>query len=182
MVCELLLAGRQAVVLRKGGVHEEAGPGRFRLEHDRFLLFPAWEHERLDWIKPEWRTRETPVEAEPTEIPIGGFAEVAGIWEVPSRRAFDRLDDLHAWARPQVDMRFDYKPERPIYAVALRCYRFAEPLPIANRPRYAGCKSWVDLEPGDAAAVGLMKGAKAVMDDAAFAEVVRRCGGSLSSI
>ena len=54
VVGDLVADGRCALLLRKGGVHEDTGPGRFRLEHERFLLFPAWEHERLDWIKPDW--------------------------------------------------------------------------------------------------------------------------------
>ncbi|MEL7089128.1 MAG: DUF1802 family protein [Planctomycetota bacterium] len=54
-VCDLLLEGKTCLLLRKGGVHEYDGPGRFKLEYDRFALFPAWEHENLDWIKPGLR-------------------------------------------------------------------------------------------------------------------------------
>ena len=179
IICELLLSGRQALVLRKGGVHEEAGPGRFRLDHPRFLLFPAWEHERLDWVKPAWRTRDIPVEAEPEVIPLGGYAEVAGVWEVPTRAAFDELDDLHAWAKPQVDMRFNYKPARPIFAVALRCYRFASPQYVPNRPRYAGCKSWVDLEPEDEVPVNVLQRAEAAMGEKAFDTLMMRIRDAL---
>ena len=54
IVCDFLAQGKCALLLRKGGIHEAGGPGRFALNHDRFLMFPAWEHERLDWIKPDW--------------------------------------------------------------------------------------------------------------------------------
>ncbi|MEO1237669.1 MAG: hypothetical protein AAFX76_12855, partial [Planctomycetota bacterium] len=52
-----------------------------------------------------------------------------GLWEVPppevgGREAFDRLDDLHPWLPPQVDMRFGYKPERPLYVVLVQAFRF----------------------------------------------------------
>ena len=149
IVCDLLAAGRCCLLLRKGGVHEEAGPGRFRLEHDRFALFPAWEHERLDWIKPEYLIRDEPIEDEPEVITLHAYAEAARIWQVPSREAFDQLDDLHPWTAGQIDMRFNYKPDRPLYLLALRVHRLAEPKTIPNRPDFAGCRSWVPLPPGD---------------------------------
>ncbi|BAM05020.1 DUF1802 family protein [Phycisphaera mikurensis] len=147
IVCDLLAAGRMSFLLRKGGVHEDHGPGRFRLEEERFALFPAWEHEKLAWIKPDWLggMRSEPVEEQPETLAIRAVAGVARAWVVPSREAFDRLEGLHPWAEPQVDLRFGYKPERPLYAVALRVTRLAEPRVIANRPAYAGCRSWVPL-------------------------------------
>ena len=152
IVCELLAAGRMSFVLRKGGVHEDHGPGRFRLEEERFALFPAWEHETLAWIKPGWLDgfRGTPVETEPAEIAITAVAEVARAWVVPSREAFDRLDGLHPWATPQVDLRFSYKPDRPLYAVALRVTRLKVPRVLPNRGAFAGCRSWVPLDGADA--------------------------------
>ncbi|MEM1028054.1 MAG: DUF1802 family protein [Planctomycetota bacterium] len=148
-VCDLLVGGKVCLLLRKGGVHEHDGPGRFKLEHDRFALFPAWEHETLDWIKPELRPGRGPITQEPAEIEIKGYAEVAGIWEVPSREAFGQLDDLHPWLPPQIDMRFNYKPDRPLYAMLVRAFRFEQPLVIPNRSAFAGCKSWVPLSGQD---------------------------------
>ena len=152
IVCDLLAAGRCCFVLRKGGVHEDHGPGRFRLEEDRFALFPAWEHEKLGWIKPRWLEgfRNSPVQSEPESLEIRAVAEVARAWVVPSREAFDRLDDLHPWAAPQIDLRFGYKPDRPLYAVALRVTRLAAPEVLPNREAFAGCRSWVPLEGTDA--------------------------------
>lgn len=151
-VCDLLVEGKVCLLLRKGGVHEDGGPGRFKLEHERFALFPAWEHETLEWIKPGLRPSRGPIEQEPAEIVIKGFAEVAGIWEVPAsggRAAFDRLDDLHPWLPPQVDMRFNYKPDRPLYAMLVRAYRLESPRVIPNRRAFAGCRSWVPLDEAD---------------------------------
>ena len=188
-VCDLLVEGRCGVLLRKGGVHELAGPGRFRLEHDRFALFPAWEHENLAWIKPELRPDRGPIQHEPAEIELRGYAEVAGLWEVPQvggREAFDRLDDLHPWLPPQVDMRFDYKPDRPLYAMLVRAYALDEPKIIPNRRSFAGCRSWVPLEGsdrlggGDANQVGAREeGAKAAVGDREFARWRERVEAAL---
>jgi hypothetical protein len=176
VICEAVLAGEQAILLRKGGVHEEEGPGRFALRHDRFALFPAWEHQRADWVKARWAKRcAEQVSAwggrEPERVPIEGGAEVAGVWAVPSRAAFDGLDDLHAWRAPYVDMRFDYKPDRPLYLVLLRAWRLAEPTSIAMNDRYWGCKSWIDLDAPDALAT---TGSLAVLDDEAIEATRRR--------
>jgi len=177
-VCDLLVEGKACVLLRKGGVHEDGGPGRFKLEHKRFALFPAWEHETLEWIKPELRPGRGPIVEEPAEIELKGYAEVAGLWEVPSRSAFDLLDDLHPWLAPQVDMRFDYKPDRPLYAVLVRAYRFAQPKLIENRPAFAGCRSWVALDDGDGCEVGEVA---AAMDADALVAIASRIEAAFGS-
>lgn len=186
IVCDFLAEGRCALLLRKGGIHEAGGPGRFALSHDRFLMFPAWEHERLDWIKTSWRAADStpdltvidePGEAEPSAIRFRCYAEVGKIWEVSSRSAFDVLDDLHPWDKPQIDMRFDYKPDRPLYVLALRVYRMREPAMVPNRDAFAGCVSWVALGDGDGDgdSDGVeVSGAEPAMSDERFAEVVRR--------
>lgn len=177
IVCELLTMGRCALLLRKGGVHEDAGPGRFRLEHDRFALFPAAEHEKLDWVKPAFRIRNEPLPARPEHVDISGYAEVAKIWEVPSRAAFDTLDDLHPWEKPQIDMRFDYKPDRPLYLVALRAYRLPEPHRVPYTDAYLGCRSWVDLDAEDA--VPTSEAAPAMSADA-LRDVIGRVDGAFA--
>ena len=147
VVCDALIQGEQAFVLRKGGIAEDHGPGRFKLEHDRFALFPAWEHQRIEGVKLAWQDRVETFDQEPTAVILHGYAEVAGIWRVPDREAFDSLDDLHLWASPQIDMRFNYKSERPLYLVALRAYQLAKPKTIEVHPDYWGCRSWVPLRP-----------------------------------
>ena len=149
VICEALTLGDQVVVLRKGGIAEEGGPGRFSLDHDRFVLFPAWEHQKTKGIKPAWRDRVEEFASEPQHLTLRAVADVAGVWEVPGRSAFDQLDDLHVWDTPQVDMRFNYKPQRPLYLVALRVRRLNTPKTIVMNQAYWGCRSWVDLDPED---------------------------------
>jgi len=177
IVCDLLAAGRCCLLLRKGGIHEAGGPGRFALDHDRFLMFPAWEHERLDWIKKDWLAPDVdhgvdePEKPEPSRVTFKCWAEAAKIWQVPSRSAFDELDDLHPWARPQIDMRFNYKPDRPLYLLALRCHRLARPAVVTNDDSFAGCVSWVPLD-----RVGAMEvsASEPAMSDRAFDAVLSR--------
>lgn len=145
VVCDLLAEGKLAMLLRKGGIHEDRGPGRFELDHPRFVLFPSWAHQKAEMIKPAHRDRVEALD-EPERITLAAMAEAAGIWEVPDRAAIDGLDDLHCWTAEHIDMRFNYRPEHPLYLVVLRVMRLTAPKTIANRPKYGGCRSWVPLE------------------------------------
>jgi hypothetical protein len=171
IVCDLLLEGRLALLLRKGGIHEKHGPGEFELEHRRFLLYPSWMHQKREMIKPEVRERVVVMGKEPEEVTFAGVGEAAKIWLVPGRAAMDRLDDLHCWTAAQIDMRFNYRPENPLYLMAVRTSHLARPRTVANLPAYAGCKSWVPLVAGDETDDA---GAKAVLDDAAFQGIIAR--------
>jgi hypothetical protein len=169
VICDLLIAGEQAILLRKGGIAESGGPGRFRLEVPRFALFPAWLHQLPARIKPRWRERVKSNGEEPAEIVIQGIAVADRVWQVPSRESLDALDELHAWEPEQLDVRWNYKPNQPLYLLAVRVYRLTAPRTIANNPRYAGCRSWVELDAADAIDDA---GASPVISDEAFATLV----------
>jgi len=148
VVCDLLLQGKLVFLLRKGGIHESAGPGIFELDSSRFLLFPSWAHQKPQMIKTQFRS-QVQVMNEPDQITFHGLGEAAGIWPVHDRNAIDNLDDLHPWTPGQIDMRFSYKPQHPLYLVAIRAYRLRAPKQVNNHGKYAGCRSWVTLRPGD---------------------------------
>ncbi len=171
IVCDLLLAGELALLLRKGGIHESGGPGVFEVEYPRFLLYPSYVHQKPAMLKPAYRERVELLESEPDEATFRGLGESAKVWRVPSRAAFDRLDNLHCWSPAQIDMRFDYKPDRPLYLMAVRAYELAQPRTVNNHAEYAGCKSWVALRPGD---VADDEGAMPVIADADFDAILKR--------
>jgi hypothetical protein len=153
VICDLLLAGELSLLLRKGGIHESSGPGVFELEHPRFALFPSWMHQKPAMLKPRVRERVEVFEREPAVVPIAGIGQVARIWRVHDRSVLDEggaLHALHPWTREQIDMRVNYRPENPLYLMAVRAYRLPGVRPIQNVPAYAGCKSWVPLSEQDA--------------------------------
>ena len=47
-----LSAGTQIVVLRKGGVHRDDKD--FRIVHPEFLLYPTYEHQKQELLKPDF--------------------------------------------------------------------------------------------------------------------------------
>jgi len=149
LVISELLAGRQVVLLRKGGILE--AENQFELEHRRFLFYPTFIHQDPRMVKPAFRERIRTLPAEPEVLEIRGYGEVARIFEVPmpekvGREQLAALEDLHVWDKPLIDMRFAYRPEKPLYLVVIRAYALPEPVSIANTLSYAGCKSWVPLE------------------------------------
>ena len=151
LVISDLLAGRQAILLRKGGILE--ANNEFELEHKRFLFYPTFIHQDPKMTKPERRTELRYAAQEPSQIEIRGYGEVARILEVPmtpspaaARAKLDQLADLHLWDAPLLDMRFNYRPEKPLYIVIIRAFQLPHPVKIENTLSHAGCKSWVPLE------------------------------------
>ncbi|HEY4328227.1 MAG TPA: DUF1802 family protein [Phycisphaerae bacterium] len=164
LVIRKMLEGRQAVLLRKGGILE--AENQFVLEHREFLFFPTFVHQDPRMVKPEHRAGLVQVRAEPEVVRIGGFGRVEKIYEVPSRQALEALSDLYVWDMPLLDMRFTYRPEKPLYLVLVRAYKFGKAVEIKNTLEYAGCKSWVPLE------VGVdVDAAEAVLGEAGFLKI-----------
>jgi hypothetical protein len=174
ILIDALLAGEQAILLRKGGILE--ADNQFELEHKKFLLFPTFIHQDPRMTKPAFRERITTVRQEPDKLELKGYAEAVKIFEVPNRPAMDRLFDLHLWDTPLIDLRFAYRPEKPLYLVLVRAFGLPAPVIIANSLDYAGCKSWVPLEqPVD------IGGARAAMSEAEQIALTRRITEALAA-
>ena len=144
VVCSALETGRQILLLRKGGIYEAAG--EFEVEHRRFLLFPTYLHQSLKMLKPEAHGGFEARSAEPQQVRLSAAAEVTDIVQLTSRKQMDAIEDQHIWTPPLIDMRFNYRPENPLYLLLVRAYRLGEGATVENTPAYAGCKSWVPLE------------------------------------
>jgi hypothetical protein len=143
-VCRALESGRQILLLRKGGILESGG--EFEVENREFLLFPTYVHQNLKMLKPSEHAGFEAMSAEPDEVVLAAAGVVSDIIQLKSRQQMDALDDEHIWTPPLIDMRFDYRPENPLYLLLVRAYRLHAPVTIANTPAYAGCKSWVPLD------------------------------------
>src|SRR5689334_3476666 len=143
-VCHALETGRQTVLLRKGGIYEAAG--EFEVEHRQFLLFPTYLHQNLKMLKPGDQEGFEARSEEPKQVRLSAAGVVTDILEVQSRQQMDAIEAEHVWTPPLIDMRFNYRPENPLYLLLLRTYRLAEAVTIENTLAYAGCKSWVPLE------------------------------------
>lgn len=143
-VCAALSSGRQMILLRKGGIYEAAG--EFELEHPAFILFPTYLHQNLKMLKPEAHTGFEARSAEPAQVKLSAAAVVTDIIQLRARSQMDAIEGEHVWTPPLIDMRFNYRPENPLYLLLVRGYRLSSGVTVENTPAYAGCKSWVPLD------------------------------------
>ena len=132
------------MLLRKGGISESIGG--FELENREFLLFPTYLHQNLDMLKPSEHAGLEPQSAEPEEVVISAAGVISDILQLKSRQQIEAIDDEHVWTPPLIDMRFNYRPQNPLYLLLVRAYRLQAPIKVNNTPAYAGCKSWVPLD------------------------------------
>jgi hypothetical protein len=168
-VCRALASHRQCVLLRKGGIAEEAGI--FRVEHSEFLLYPTYFHEHLSGLKPEYRsdfaTAEDHRPAAGT-ITFEHFVRVSDIHYASSLETALALDSFHAWNPELIRQRFFYRTPG-LYVLTVRVYRLTAPITRAERPEYAGCKTWVALDSAVPTA-----GAEPIFGDEEFAARTQR--------
>src|SRR5205809_4400346 len=83
VICRALAEGRQAILLRKGGI-AEAG-GEFQVEHTRFWLYPTYVHQQREGVQPEALPLLERAEARrppPGVLRLEHFAEVGGLYHV----------------------------------------------------------------------------------------------------
>ena len=168
-VCDALADGRQALILRKGGIAE--GPGGFAPEHAAFWLYPTYVHQAEQGLRVAPRPRPD----DPMVVPIRALAAVASLTYVDRLEALEALAEEHVWTAETIRRRFEYR--RPgLWVLGVRVYRRPEPYRLEERPEYAGCKSWVPLvEPLSTAGVA------PVLDDGDFARRLERLRDALGS-
>ena len=147
VIVRALNEGRQLLLLRKGGVEEENG--KFQMEHREFVFYPTFEHQNRKYLRAEFLSDFDAAVAdeapESSEIVLTGFAQVAEVMVAPNFEKLLRLSPFHIWNNAFIKMRYHYKLEKPLYLLLMRAYRM-QPVRIAYRPEYRGCKSWVGLE------------------------------------
>jgi hypothetical protein len=146
VICRALADGKQALILRKGGIAET--DGEFRLEQRRFWLFPTFAHQQNSGIREDARPLLEEVLAERPAaglVRLSHFAEVTGIYKIHEFLPAMMISHLHLWSDETVEQRFAYRsPGLNVFSV--RVYRAAQVHEIADTPAYQGCRSWVQLE------------------------------------
>jgi hypothetical protein len=143
-VCKRLLEGRQAVMLRKGGIDEKG----FWVDADEFLLFPTYFHQMAEKVRPEFAAECAELLASsPPEgvLRMSGVARVVGHIEVRRPEGMDALRDLHPYDDEQVAMRLEFRPRKPLVILAVEVRPALEVVETPMLEAYGGCVSWVDV-------------------------------------
>ena len=175
-VLEAMARGEQTILVRKGGLIEP-GTG-FELISNTFVFYPTFEHQAVQYLREPFRAyfeQAASQRAPEGQVRIELFGLAAASWQVQDPAVLDRLRDDHVYNDAFLSQRLKWQPDQPLVIAAIRAFRFPTPRVLPVAARYAGCKSWVELE----APVSLV-GLQPVLDDAAFQERLRRLSAQLA--
>ncbi len=143
---DALVRGQMILLLRKGGIREVGN--RFQVPHQRVWLYPTYEHQKPDLLKPQWAERVNQVKTgwHPAEVTLQAWADIAQVWTVRNEQSVKSLLPFHIWNEQFVTERFRWKQNQPLSLLVLRVYQLATPITINWRSDYGGCRSWLTLE------------------------------------
>ena len=166
VACKALEEGRELLILRKGGIHEK----RFPIEHREFLLYPTYDHQRAELLKPDFvrDLKEVLVtRCPPGKVRITAWARATDVWELSSAETLGTLSSHFMWSDDYAAERLRWRPTQPLRVVALRVYRLGEPRILDALEAYGGCLSWLEL-----AEELSLAGLQPALDDAAYARAL----------
>ena len=159
-----LAEGEQLLTLRKGGIREENK--HFEIEHDRFFLYPTFDHQRNDLVReshvpelgraleegvwpeasrPPRRCCRTAASPSPTGCASAPGPRSSASYLITDPRAIDALSPYYIWTPDYAEKRLAWKRRHPLHVIVLRTYRIPRPVTVKVRPEYHGCRSWIDL-------------------------------------
>ncbi|AFH60527.1 DUF1802 family protein [Paenibacillus caseinilyticus] len=147
---EALRQGEQILIMRKGGIREETRD--FQVEADSFYLYPTFEHQRKELIKPEYQAavdRSTEGwSPDQTQVELTCYAELVEDILIEDGETLAKLAGEHIWTDRFAEERLKWKKTKPLHVMLLRVYELENPATIEIREEYNGCKSWISL-PGE---------------------------------
>ena len=165
-ICGAVAAGRQAVLLRKGGIHERRG--RFAVEQDEFWLFATRFHQSDEELSPDGRRFLAEARAsQPTAdlVALPAYVVATDVLSLDREDLLPRLRPYHVYADQVLVDRFRYK--RPgLTLIVVRALTPVEPVMVPDSAQFAGCRSWVELASGVSTT-----GLRPVIEDEAFERV-----------
>jgi len=176
VIVDALGRGGQIIILRKGGISE--GRTGFRVEHEKFLLFPTLFHQQRESVSDAAQQRFDGLALTfppPDRVRLEFGAEVVDWSRLDNLAAARRLDGQHIWRDTVIAERFEWGKEKQIYALAVRVLRLPQPVELAVQPAYGGCKSWIEL-----ATDVPFTHARPVLDDVTFADHLIRFRAALN--
>jgi hypothetical protein len=121
--------GEQVILIRKGGIADPT----FGIEADRFHLFPTWFHQP---------------DAAPADgsVVITHWCEVVRTWRVADLETLFALEPHVVFSREALTERYRFRPDQALHVIGVRTWQLAQPVRIAGKAEYAGCRSWVSVD------------------------------------
>jgi len=138
---------RQDLIFRKGGIAEE-GRG-FTVDHDRFFLFPTYFHQQRAGLRDDCAPLfDEAMQARPPDgrIVIRSWARVKRSFIIDREPGLLPLASRHVYAPEVLVERLHGRHGTALHALEVDVHLLDVPLDLPHLERYAGCRSWVDLE------------------------------------
>ena len=176
-VLEAISRGEQLVLIRKGGLIEP-GSG-FELVSPSFVFYPTFEHQAVNYLRPAYRgyfdeaLRRRAADGQ-VRFELFGVAVVSRQSHDPS--LVERLSAFHVYNEEFLNQRLKWQPDQPLTIAVVRAFRLVAPHVVPITPRYAGCKSWVELD-----APVPLEGAAPVLEEAVFRRRVQELSALLDT-
>jgi len=170
-----LLAGRQTVLLRKGGIDEK----KFVVAANDFLLFPTVAHSHAERVRRDFQDLLPAAAEDSTDeyVVIRAAAKVVAAIEVNQPQRLSEIEDLHIWTADSVrEDRLDFRPRHRLTALVLQVNPLLDPIQRDRGPWCAGCASWVNVPMTPPFALQL---GDPVQDGARLADVARRVAATV---
>ncbi len=143
---DAMARGEQIVLVRKGGIREEAR--EFRVEHTQFLLYPTYEHQRANLVQPAHQADLAATLAGwggPATVTLRAWAEVIDSVAISDATTVARLAPYYVYTENYAEERLQWRPRKPLQVLLVRAYLLAEPVTLPVLPEYGGCRSWITL-------------------------------------
>jgi hypothetical protein len=145
VICEALGQGKQAIILRKGGIAEDEA--EFGALHTRFWLYPTYVRQQDDGVNDETLPLLQTIEARHPpagKVRLQLWAEVTGIYRIRDELLALMLPHLHCWSEATVRQRFNDRTPG-LFLLVTRVHRLPKAHEIDELPAYAD-SNWLELE------------------------------------
>ena len=127
-VIDALAAGRQTILIRKGGIADAT----FGVEATQFYLYPTYFH--------QGESESRPV------VNITHWCEVVRSWSIRDLDLLGRLEPLVAIPRDTLEARYRFRPDQALHIIGVRTFALPQAAQVRFRDEYAGCRSWLSVE------------------------------------
>ncbi len=166
IVCDALASGRQAIILRKGGIHE--GRQGFSFAHESFFLFPTRFHVQGQHVR-EGETRAMPEWQPGDRVIITHHAQALRAVTLTDWSEVSALFPFHIYSEQTVHERFDWVAKgiaaSSIHVAFVRVMKLPQPWEFIYRKSHGGCRSWVNIPAPPAA---WLENSTPVLDEVIF--------------
>ena len=146
---EALGKGLVIAIWRKGGLGEKGGKGEnFKVEQNKFILYPTFTHQSPDKIKRDfwYLSNGSSGPNVDNQVKIKYFAEVEETLQIDTLDQLLNISNELANTEEYLISSWNLNPHNEGKLLLLRVFSLNNPILITDSPKYAGCKSWIELK------------------------------------